>query len=131
MASEDFEVVRDIKGLIVDSRFFDFSFKRVGVDENKRVRRQAQLGNLGVRWRAMVDVAKRCLKVIFFEVWCNLGWLRQVQNDSKRPTRMTCHVPYNRERRFTAYCTFPYTQTFWLGEGIKPRIDLFSNPGLQ
>jgi hypothetical protein len=54
VASEDFEVERDIEGLIVDvglSRFFDFSFKRTlaGVDENKRVRRQAQLGNLWVR----------------------------------------------------------------------------------
>ena len=70
VASEDFEVVRDIKGLIVDvelSRFFEFSFKRAGVDENKRVRRQTQLGNLRVRWRAMVDVVKRCLKGVFYK----------------------------------------------------------------
>jgi hypothetical protein len=49
VASEDFEVVRGLDvGL---SRFFSFSFtcKRTGVDENKRVRREAQLGNLGVR----------------------------------------------------------------------------------
>ena len=65
VASDDFEVVRDIKGLIVDvglSRIFDFSFKRAGVDERKRVRRQAQLGNLGVKQREMVDVVKRCFQ---------------------------------------------------------------------
>jgi hypothetical protein len=37
VAWEDFEVVRNVKNVGL-SRFFDFSFKRPGVDENKRVR---------------------------------------------------------------------------------------------
>jgi hypothetical protein len=63
---EDLEVVRDIKSLIVGlSRFFDFSLKRAGVDENKRVWRRAQRGNLRVREREMVGVVKRGLKLVF------------------------------------------------------------------
>ena len=59
VTSEDFEVVRDINVNAVGlSRFFDFSLKRT--DENKRVRRPAQLGNLKVQ-RDMVGVVKRCL----------------------------------------------------------------------
>ena len=64
VASEDFEVVRDNKGLIWKvgfSRFFAFSFKRVGVEENKRVRRPAQLGNLGVKQTEMVGVKRSLL----------------------------------------------------------------------
>ena len=64
VASEDFEVVRDNKGLIWKvgfSRFFAFSFKRVGVEENKRARRPAQLGNLGEKQTEMVGVVKRSL----------------------------------------------------------------------
>ena len=66
-ASEDFEVVPDNKGLIWKvefSRFFAFnafSFKRVGVEENRRVRRPAQLGNLGAKQTEMVDVVKKSL----------------------------------------------------------------------
>ena len=53
VASENFEVVRDIKGLVEEvglSRIFDLAFKHAVVDENKRVRREAQLGNPRVRW---------------------------------------------------------------------------------
>ena len=70
VALDGFEIVRDIKleGLVVDiglSHFFDFSFTHVGVNENKRVQKQAQLGNLGVRQREIVGVVKRCLKFFY------------------------------------------------------------------
>ena len=60
VASEDLEVVENVKGLIVDVGHSRLS-KRVAVDENKRVGRQAHLGNLRMRWWEMVGVVKRRL----------------------------------------------------------------------
>ena len=84
VALEDFEAVRNIKGLIVDSRL---PFKRVAVDENKRVWRQAHLGNLRVRWWEMVGVVKRCSNE-------SLGFLIKVlrQTSLLKSFFYNCHI---------------------------------------